>query len=253
MLSGFHITASLHPTSGPLSESQGNPLLVTSSGIEGGLPSDIANELRSRITRLESEVFKGQSINVDREEMKLNVVREPEPILPLADRDPTSDSDKPWSVVFEEIARRLDACASQPSVNECVFQMRQLKRDLVSLSKSLESYPMTESQLSVCKGFALETTEYKIVQEGNSKRSDEPSFTPHTAPPIVKEPVVGEKSWKAQLPRHLMKHQVTSQRSNQKKWGPCFYCPCTDWKPGHTCEGSRLAQIRRKERESRGS
>jgi hypothetical protein len=255
MLSGLHITASLHQPPGNLNDNQSSLLPVTSATNYAAIAPDVLGEIRSRLTRLELEVFKGQDIRVEPPEINISSVLKPDIALPLTDKNPTESSGMSWSYLVDEIARRLDCCAGQPSVNECVFLMRELKRDLVSLSKSLANHEMTEEQSASCLTFLRKTSETSGNVGENREKVECQPVAPKVHVPPPKETVAEEKGWKTQVHRIMGRQQnnSNSQRPSQKKWGPCFYCPCTDWRPGHTCEGSRLALLRRKERETRGT
>ena len=244
MLSGFQITASIQP---PSVVFQPSGSLAIEKGDEPGrslqshntVTEENVNAMLERIEKLEAEVFKHR-ITVDSDSVCAAAVETPMAIVPV---QPTMDepvSSERWSIVIDEIGRRLDSCAAQPTVNECIVSMKQLKRDIVSLSKALDSFNLSEEQLQSIKPFFEQSSSIATVDTAATRQSR-------------KE----EGWWRNSVPKHILRSTGSTSKSDipssQKKWGPCFYCTCTEWKPGHACEGSRLAQQRRREKESRVS
>ena len=196
---------------------------------DSSLSTDVLASITERLAKLEDEVLKSKSV-------KSESIVSPTPDLPTP---AITWSTQSWSAVVTETMRRLDACASQQGMNECIVSMRKLKEDLGLLRHSLKESRMTPGDEEACKPFL------------------HPSGAAAQAPPEVKQPR-RDDSWRATPPhitRIWSKPPTTGRPSGDgsKKWGACFYCPCTEWKPGHTCEGSKAAELRRKERESRGS
>ena len=254
MIPRLHITASVQPQH--LSYNELPAGRVPAVAMEHGISEEFTRDVHSRLARLEEEVFKARtSLNAE----SRSIISSPnsDGVLPGYDRDIHSSAGKTWSCVIEEIVRRLDSCAGQASVNECVISMRQLKRDLSQFAERLDGSRMSESQAGAFEAFGIGggTVElFKEVKTDISEKDDrveKPTLPLH----IVKAApnLTNELKWKSSNNRQGGKTYSFLQRGSQKKWGPCFYCPCTDWKPGHTCEGSLAAQLRRKERESRGS
>ena len=203
---------------------------------------DVICNIIGRLTRLEGAVFKDTDPTNGTEPERAVATQSQVRQLPLTDSQPETVTDTAWSVLVDAMGKRLDACAGQPSVNECVLSMRQLKRDLVSLSQALSEFKMHEKQLEA-------VTPFLEARSSPSEQSSEPQ---------VKQIKKETTPWKAVISRNSVRPSYgTGYRQGpsnpDKKWGPCFYCTCTEWKPGHTCEGSRLAQQRKKERESQGS
>lgn len=242
MLSGFQISASVQP---PSVVFQPSGVQVPVNGFQPSrcLPSHSViteenfNLMLDRIARLEAEVFKARR-SLDSESICENLVETPMAIVAVQPTMDKPESSESWSVVIDEIGRRLDSCAAQPTVNECIVSMKQLKRDIVSLSKTLEPFNLSEEALSSIKPF---------LEKSSSIPSVETS---------IRQAKKDEGWWRNGVPKHILRSTGNSSTkseipTSQKKWGPCFYCTCTEWKPGHTCEGSRLAQQKRREKESR--
>jgi hypothetical protein len=243
MVPRFHFTASIQPPTVSFDPSlptppDGSKLSLNVLPDYADPPDETIRNLIARVNRLEVAVFKESEASNE-----VNGFVKPETdskLQQLADISPDALTDTAWSALIDAMGKRLDACAGQPSVNECVLSMRQLKRDLVTLSQSLSDCKMNTKQMEAVRPFlGVQSPPSEVSSEPNPKQSKKEA-TP----------------WKAVIPRGSFKPSsgpgLRSGAPNaDKKWGPCFYCSCTEWKPGHTCEGSRLAQQRKKERESR--
>ncbi len=242
MLSGFQISASIQPPS-VIFQPSGSQVPVNGFEQSRCLPSDSAiteenfSLVLDRIEKLEAEVFKASRF-IAADAVCENVVGTPMSIVavqPTMDKPVSSES---WSVLIDEIGRRVDSCAAQPTVSECIVSMKQLKRDIVSLSKTLEPFKLGDEAFSSIKPFLEQSSSIPTVETSIRQAKKEDGW------------------WRSGVPKHILRSTgISSSKSeipsSQKKWGPCFYCTCTEWKPGHTCEGSRLAQQKRREKESR--
>ena len=252
MISGFHITASIQPPTVNLENgvtALTHPSVSHLQSIAGThISEDTLAFLITRIEKLEAGVFKSEQLVPAKfqknatEEPKENVAPVPAPLPALTD-DTSLESSLAWSKVFDEIGRRVDSCAGQPSVNECLIQMKQLKRDITTLSKALTNAKVNVVDAPTIRAFL------------DTNRPDEPEPVESLVKHTTKK---DDEWWRSSLPRHILRPTgaPVKRTSNapERKWGPCFYCPCTEWKPGHSCEGQRQAQQRKREKESsRGS
>lgn len=236
MISGFQITASLQPPTVSFHRSDSTQQLELDSAkhhLQTVSYDELIRALSARVEKLETEVFK----QTDSSQVPAIKDTEPDPHEPThgASRSVESSQTK-WASIFEEVGRRLDFCAAQPSVSECISSMKDLKRELNILSETFGNRLMSREHFTVC----------------------EPFLKPSPGPAIAKYPRKEEPVWRLQAPQH--RHQFIPRASfgkasgeSGKKWGPCFYCTCPEWKPGHSCEGSRAAEQKRKEKESRAS
>ena len=236
MISGFHISASVQAPNVAFNQSdcrnQSDPLVLEAKNPVYPY-EDMIKSLSDRIDKLETHVF-NQNESLSKQAINDS---EPEPHENSVISSPEEQrSSQPWSRVFEEVVRRLDFCASQPSVNECIASMRALKRDLNTLAEMFGKSTMTKDQSERCDILFKCKPGSEVIAKYQRKE----------------EPV-----WRPQVPQ---RNQFVPRPSNLKsgldggkKWGPCFYCNCPEWRPGHSCEGSRVAEQRRKERDSRSS
>jgi hypothetical protein len=252
MISGFHITASIQPPTvnlenGGTTHTQASiPNFAAINGTH--IPEDTLASLVTRIEKLEAEVFKTERSMPD-EFQKVAKMEPNEPkllalaSLPANGDEAASESSLAWSKVFDEVVRRVDSCAGQPSVNECLVQMKQLKRDITTLSRSLANSKVSVSDVQTIEAFM------------DTNRPDEPEPVESLVKHNTRK---DDEWWRSSLPRHILRpagaQMKRTSNAQERKWGPCFYCPCTEWKPGHSCEGQRQAQQRKREKESsRGS
>lgn len=231
MFPSIQITATLPPVQAPtvtFAEGKSPRIIASTSSAASdiGLSGDQLQSIFGRLERLEGRVFKpscaGDAVAIEDAPT--------EPLAPIQ----AAMSDKSWSVVLNEIVRRLDSCAGQQTMSECIVSMRRLKGDLARLSGELVETLMTEEQEQKCEEFLKGSCETE--QAGPSSK-----FT-------------RSNDWRSGTnPR--FRHSIGARHSmpSPKKWGPCFYCSLQEWKPGHSCEGSRAAELRRKQRESRDS
>lgn len=249
MISGFHITASLQPPTVKLNADEvgitpgqadtDNKILLHTSIRPY---EELIRALSLRVEKLEAEVFK------DENSVKVPAIKdsEPEPQdIPRGSVIADVMSSTKWASVFDEVGKRLDSCAGQASVSECIASMRSLKRDLATLAESFGERTMTKEQTELCCQFLRSQT----ATIPNIKGANEV---------VVKYPRKEEPMWRTQAPPQKYASVPRSSFSKAsgeggKKWGPCFYCACPEWKPGHSCEGSRAAEQRRREKEARAS
>ena len=246
MISGFQITASIQP---PTVAQHSTELRLPDDYTQQralSLPShppiteDTFRSIYARLDLLEQEVFKPKALIDEVDSKKSSTLDDRSSNIDVSNVSTASElSSECWSSVFDVIIKRLDNCAGQPSVNECIMSMRNLKKDLSRISECLQAAQMDVKAHKACEGFLKLQPDAK--HEGNQ---DEPA-------PTTSKKEVGW--WRSSAPRGVLKAVGRQSTASSKHWGPCFYCPCTEWKPGHSCEGSRLAQLRKKERESSGS
>ena len=246
MIPTFHITASIHPPTVGITHSTlqtgGTPAssaLLVQDQSDPPLKRPNLEDLSARIQKLEEEVFKSKLIS-DNSQVCTPAPVSGIPVLSLpGEVDSAAElSAVNWSSVFDIIIKRLDSCASQPSVNECILSMRSLKKDLAHVSDSLKASRMSVLDAKACDSLLANPAsvpEVEPIDRGYSGGKKDASW------------------WRSSAPRSVLKAVNRPSPAGAKKWGSCFYCPCTDWKPGHTCEGSRLAQQRKLDREIHGA
>ena len=245
MFSNIHITASLQQPTGESSStgSQGTVLSL----------SDNADVL-TRLARLEQEVFKSN----------VAIENKPKPERVL--------SDVSWSRVFEEFAKRVDYCGNSSSMSECVNSMKQFRQDLLDLSKQLDSSEMLESDFEIIEPFlkipSIRSVSGVVEPAPGLLQRSAPGLSQQPSPVVVAEtPYVDTTSsqyvattsssadrtstttYTYTPNRSFSRSSVGSVGGKGKRWGPCFYCSLQEWVPGHSCEGSRNAQLRKKEKE----
>lgn len=231
MFPSIQITATLPPVQAPtvtFSEGKSPRIIASTSSAASdiGLSGDQLQSIFDRLERLEGHVFKPSSAcdAVAIEDAPTELEASTQAVM----------GHKSWAVVLNEIVRRLDSCAGQQTMSECIVSMRRLKDDLARLSGEFLDTMMTQVQELKCEEFLKGSCETEPAGPSNK-------FT-------------RSNDWRSGTnPR--FRHSTGTRQSmpNPKKWGPCFYCSLQEWKPGHSCEGSRAAELRRKQRESRDS
>lgn len=192
--------------------------MLTSSNLQ----PEAITDLLERMTRLEAEVFKIKpEIAVDKktDSIPSSVIQE------------TEASDLSWATVFSEFAKRVDQCASQDSMAECIKSMKQLRQDFSELSIQIGSSKVSRTDFGVMEPFMKHAAPASSIVRFTNKQSE----------PRMSE---GRSSSGEGRSFSFLRKPTTG-----KKWGPCFYCSLKEWMPGHTCEGARQAQLRKKERE----